>query len=52
MSFNNLDGKAAAELDDRESNVCLSEHCFHAFNALDCALNSAPPIPATFPDDK
>jgi len=51
MSFNHLDGKAA-ELDDRESNVCLSEHCFHAFHALDCALTSAPPIPATFPDDK
>jgi len=43
---------ADGELDGGESNVCLPEHCFHAFNALDCALTSAPSIPAMFPDDK
>ncbi|KAF8735662.1 hypothetical protein AX14_001717 [Amanita brunnescens Koide BX004] len=51
MAFILANGKAA-ELDGGESNVCLSEHCFHAFNALDCALTSAAAIPATFPDDK
>ncbi|KAK2466408.1 hypothetical protein APHAL10511_002050 [Amanita phalloides] len=37
---------------DEERNVCLPEHCFHAFNALDCALTSAPSLTATFDDDE
>ncbi|KAF8631184.1 hypothetical protein AX15_002519 [Amanita polypyramis BW_CC] len=41
----------AKELDEA-SGVCQPEHCFHAFNVLDCALTSAPSHPATFPDDK
>lgn len=33
-------------------NVCRREHCFHAFNTLECALGSAPSLPATFADEK
>lgn len=32
--------------------VCLPEHCFHAFDALYCALLPATPINPTFRDDK
>ncbi|GAV99484.1 alport syndrome [Lentinula edodes] len=36
-----------------ESEVCTAEHCFHAFDALYCALTpSAIPITPTFPDEK
>ncbi|KAG5654636.1 hypothetical protein H0H81_009884 [Sphagnurus paluster] len=42
-------GRIAAE---SGSNVCLPEHCFHAFDALYCALTDATPIDPTFPNDK
>ncbi|KAF9008822.1 AMMECR1 domain-containing protein [Cyathus striatus] len=32
--------------------TCVPEHCFHAFDALYCALTSVAPIPPSFPDDK
>jgi AMME syndrome candidate gene 1 protein len=32
--------------------VCGPEHCFHAFDALYCALTDEEPIPPLFPDDK
>ncbi|KAJ8588789.1 alport syndrome [Rhizopogon salebrosus TDB-379] len=35
---------------DKVGNVCKPEHCFHAFDALYCALTSSEPIPPTFPD--
>ncbi|KAF7313560.1 AMMECR1 domain-containing protein [Mycena chlorophos] len=31
---------------------CTPEHCFHAFDALYCALTSATPIAPSFADDK
>ncbi|KAJ7162554.1 alport syndrome [Mycena crocata] len=34
------------------SDICTAEHCFHAFDALYCALTSAPPITPQFADDK
>ncbi|ETW84457.1 hypothetical protein HETIRDRAFT_439194 [Heterobasidion irregulare TC 32-1] len=35
-----------------ESAVCTPEHCFHAFDALYCALTDSAPIPPNFPDEK
>jgi len=35
-----------------DDQVCIPEHCFHAFDALFCALTSNDPIPPTFPDGK
>ncbi|GLB33425.1 putative AMMECR1 [Lyophyllum shimeji] len=35
-----------------EANVCLPEHCFHAFDALYCALTNATPIAPTFANEK
>ncbi|CAL1701345.1 unnamed protein product [Somion occarium] len=35
-----------------EPQICAPEHCFHAFDALFCALTSKKPIPPVFPDDK
>jgi len=37
---------------DSYSDVCLPEHCFHAFDALYCALTSAKKIQPSFPDHK
>ncbi|KAJ7047693.1 AMMECR1 domain-containing protein [Mycena alexandri] len=34
------------------SDLCTPEHCFHAFDALYCALTKAQPIAPTFADDK
>lgn len=46
----------AAELKDLESetaqDTCIPEHCYHAFDALYCALTYAEPIPPEFPDEK
>lgn len=39
------------ELDNHIS-VCRREHCFHAFNALECALSPAQSLPAVFSADK
>ncbi|KAH9947253.1 AMMECR1 domain-containing protein [Amylocystis lapponica] len=33
-------------------NVCLPEHCFHAFDTLYCALTSHKPLSPKFPDEK
>jgi len=38
--------------DSTDDQVCLPEHCFHAFDTLFCALTSNEPIPPKFPDDK
>lgn len=35
-----------------DDQVCLPEHCFHAFDTLFCALTSNEPIPPEFPDGK
>jgi len=35
-----------------DDQVCIPDHCFHAFDTLLCALTSNEPIPPTFPDDK
>jgi len=37
---------------DEPQQVCLPEHCFHAFDALFCALTSKKPVPPKFPDEK
>ncbi|KAK7470985.1 hypothetical protein VKT23_002399 [Stygiomarasmius scandens] len=35
------------------SDICTTDHCFHAFDALYCDfVRSATPIPPSFPDDK
>ncbi|CAK5275796.1 unnamed protein product [Mycena citricolor] len=38
--------------DESSDSVCTAEHCFHAFDALYCALTSATPIKPSFADDK
>jgi hypothetical protein len=44
------------ELEDGEdeavNNVATKEHCFHAFDALYCALTGSPPVAPQFVDDK
>ncbi|KAF7331739.1 AMMECR1 domain-containing protein [Mycena kentingensis (nom. inval.)] len=43
----------AAAAADEDSNTCTPEHCFHAFDALYCALTpGATPITPAFADDK
>jgi len=43
----------AAEVSkDAEPLVCGPEHCFHAFDALFCALTGNQAMPPKFPDDK
>jgi len=37
---------------DTDTDVCLPEHCFHAFDALYCALTPAKKIQPSFPDHK
>jgi hypothetical protein len=34
------------------SKACIPEHCYHAFDALYCALTDADPISPSFPDGK
>lgn len=34
------------------TDLCTPEHCFHAFDALYCALTAATPIAPRFADDK
>jgi len=38
--------------DDADVDVCLPEHCFHAFDALYCALTPSRKIQPSFPDHK
>ena len=35
-----------------KDDVCLPEHCYHAFDALYCALTDSEPVPPVFPDEK
>jgi len=37
---------------EAEIAVCGPEHCFHAFDALYCALTRNKPVSPNFPDDK
>jgi len=37
---------------DNQDSTCTPQHCFHAFDALYCALISHKPIPPKFTDDK
>ncbi|KAI0796600.1 AMMECR1 domain-containing protein [Abortiporus biennis] len=43
---------ASEAMEEEESQVCLPEHCFHAFDALFCSLTSKRPIAPNFPDEK
>jgi len=43
---------AAGGIKESGSDVCLPEHCFHAFDALYCALTFASPIEPKFPNGK
>ncbi|TRM68475.1 AMMECR1 domain-containing protein [Schizophyllum amplum] len=38
--------------DTSADTVCLPEHCFHAFDALYCALTDALPVPPAYTNDK
>ncbi|KAI6004138.1 alport syndrome [Pisolithus albus] len=35
-----------------DDSTCTKAHCFHAFDALYCALTDGVPIPPVFPDEK
>ncbi|KAH7888039.1 alport syndrome [Phlebopus sp. FC_14] len=41
---------AGGETAVKEGNVCTAEHCFHAFDALYCALTASESIAPAFPD--
>jgi hypothetical protein len=43
---------AAAVPKEAEIAVCGPEHCFHAFDALYCALTRNKPVSPNFPNDK
>jgi hypothetical protein len=44
---------AAEKLESETAqDVCIPEHCYHAFDALYCALTNANPIHPVFPDEK
>ncbi|KAH9955550.1 AMMECR1 domain-containing protein [Russula dissimulans] len=43
---------AADSIDATALPTCRPEHCFHAFDALYCALTHAMPVDPLFPDDK
>jgi len=43
---------AAGDVDADKPSVCTPHHCFHAFDALYCALTDDEPVPPKFPDDK
>lgn len=45
----NPPGGLTAVEDDK---TCTPEHCFHAFDALYCALTDSTPISPSFPDEK
>ena len=46
---NEADSKLSAETYEE---VAIPEHCFHAFDALYCALTGSKPILPKFPDEK
>ncbi|EPQ59644.1 hypothetical protein GLOTRDRAFT_136468 [Gloeophyllum trabeum ATCC 11539] len=43
---------AAGQVEEAASSVCTPEHCYHAFDALYCALTGSDPIPTKFADEK
>lgn len=45
------DPASKVELED-EAQICTPEHCFHAFDALYCALTHKKPIPPKFANEK
>lgn len=47
-----MDLDATAVEKDTQDNVCTPEHCYHAFDALFCALTGSAPLDPKFPDDK
>ena len=46
------DASDAPVVDNEESNVATPEHCFHAFDALYCAITGGQSVEPTFEDDK
>lgn len=42
----------AVEKAEVDEEVCIPEHCFHAFDTLYCELTSRERIPPKFPDEK
>ncbi|KIJ70452.1 hypothetical protein HYDPIDRAFT_143849 [Hydnomerulius pinastri MD-312] len=48
LPLNPTGGETSVE----EDNVCTLEHCFHAFDALYCALTDSAPIAPAFSDEK
>jgi len=47
-----MDHDPAALVEDLTYNPCTPEHCYHAFDALFCALTGETPLDPKFPDDK
>jgi hypothetical protein len=43
---------AVANKGDIDKEVCTTEHCYYAFDALYCNLTKAEPIFPSFPDDE
>ncbi|KAG6889046.1 hypothetical protein C0995_004329 [Termitomyces sp. Mi166 len=52
MSLLPSDPAAGGITPELGSDVCRPEHCFHAFDALYCALTKAEPIDPEFPNEK
>ncbi|KAG5353691.1 hypothetical protein C0989_003117 [Termitomyces sp. Mn162] len=52
MSLLPSDPAAGRITPESGSNVCLPEHCFHAFDALYCALTKVQPIDPEFSNEK
>jgi len=47
-----LDAATAEPELELQDQICTPEHCYHAFDALFCALTGATPLAPQFPDDK
>ncbi|GJJ07571.1 hypothetical protein Clacol_001774 [Clathrus columnatus] len=47
-----LDEKLIGDAKVVEDQVCTPEHCYHAFDAIYCALTGATPLIPRFPNDK
>lgn len=52
MSLHPVDPTARAVEVNESVDACRPEHCFHAFDALYCALTAAKPILPKFSDEK
>lgn len=44
--------RSKVAVDEESDNVCLPEHCYHAFDTLFVALTSKKPVSPKFADDK